>query len=87
LPADQSIWRLQTVTAKQWAESVTVAHCHVNDGVPASTMKNKGNQRSHTEVLAKYKLLFLKDDAWEAALRHKHVREGKPFWDALAELS
>lgn len=45
----------------EWSQ-VFVAHCHVNEGKPAPTNKNKGNQNSHTDILKKYNLFFLRED-------------------------
>ena len=40
---------------KDW-DSVVIAHCHIADGKVSKTMKEKGNQVSHTDVLKRYGL-------------------------------
>jgi hypothetical protein len=50
-----------------WKSQVIIAHCHMHNGQPAKTMKEKGNQKSHTEVLKKFNIYFLKSD-WKELL-------------------
>ena len=75
----------QRVTKDKWANAVHVAHCHVADGVPAATNKNKGNQKSHFDVLVKYNLYFLGAN-WEVALKDR-TGAGQSLLEALHALS
>lgn len=54
------------VSEDDW-NTVLIAHCHVNEGKPAPTQKHKGNQATHTAILEKYHLYFLKKD-WDSTV-------------------
>lgn len=53
-----------SLSPSEWQDTLQVAHCHIHDGVPAATSKEKGNSHSHTEVLVRYKVFYLLP-AWE----------------------
>ncbi|KAH9253310.1 hypothetical protein BASA81_008661 [Batrachochytrium salamandrivorans] len=53
-----------SLSPSEWEDTLQVAHCHIHDGVPAATSKEKGNSHSHTEVLVRYKVFYLLP-AWE----------------------
>ena len=80
---------------RQWSR-VAVAHCHMHDGVPAKTLKEKGNHASHTAVLERFHVYFLpprwavrlgelKASRFATGLHDPKVHEA-PFRDLLSRL-
>ena len=63
------------VSEDAWRSKVAVAHCHTHDGVPAATMKEKGNPVSHTEVLRRFHVYVLCAD-WARRLAQLRLSRG-----------
>lgn len=58
------------ITTQEWQQEVEVAHCHVNDGIPLPTNKHKGNSQTHTAILYKYQVFYLRED-WESEITNQ----------------